>query len=130
VPTTAGQTLAVTTGPADLAGVRRTLTRWLIDRGVGDFAACDIVLAVAEAADDAAAHGAGTITVRVTVQPGRLVATVTDDGRWRDQDTGLATLRGRGLAMVEAATARYAIAHDGGRTTLTAWFPLEPAQSP
>lgn len=117
-------TLAMTVAPDELAGVRRAMTRWLIDGGVAELTACDIVLAVTEAALDAAAHGPQRITVTATRHPDRVVATVTDDGRWRDPDTALGTLRGHGLTMLAAATDRYGIAHTADRTTLTASFRL------
>ncbi|GGS20397.1 hypothetical protein GCM10010171_11320 [Actinokineospora fastidiosa] len=117
--------LTITADAADTA--RRALTRWLIDHGVAELSACDIVLAVTEATAEAVAHAPTSITVTATIHPARVVATVTDDGRWRDPETGLGTLRGHGLGMVEAITEHYDIAHSDDLTTLTAYFRLETA---
>ncbi|MGW5051088.1 ATP-binding protein [Actinokineospora sp. NPDC004072] len=130
MPATTGHdlpTLALTVAADRVGAARRALTRWLVDHGVAELSACDIVLAVAEAAAEAGAHGPTAITITATIHPARVVATVTDDGRWRDPETGLGTLRGRALGAVEATAEHYDIAHADDRTTLRACFRLEPA---
>ena len=118
-----GDTLTLTVAPDDLHRARRALTRWLIDRGIAELSACDIVLAAAEAATESIAHGAARITVTATITALEIVVTVDDDGRLHDPDTG--ALRGNALVMVEAASTHYEITHDDASTTLTARFPLE-----
>ncbi|GAA4296738.1 ATP-binding protein [Actinokineospora soli] len=123
----AGQTLVLTVTPDDVPRARRALKRWLMDAGIAELSACDIVLGATEAAAEAIAHAASRITVTAAIEQAAVVLTVVDDGRWRDPETGLGTLRGHALTMVEAASAHFEIAHADDRTTLTARFRLETA---
>ncbi|MGX7823921.1 ATP-binding protein [Actinokineospora sp. 24-640] len=116
--------LALTVEGGGLAALRRTLTRWLIDNGVTELCACDIVLAVAEAATGAAEHADGPVAVTTVIHPARAVVTVSHRGQWRDPDTNLGVLGAQRLTMVEALTEHYDIDHSDDRTTLTAYFPV------
>ena len=86
-----------------LAGLRRTLGRWLQSEGVAENDLFNITLAVSEAAANAIEHayGAHEATFRVTgSHEGEEVrVTVSDGGRWRSsRPYG----RGRGLAIMRA----------------------------
>jgi anti-sigma regulatory factor (Ser/Thr protein kinase) len=121
--------LALDAHPGVLAGLRRTLARWLEGQGVGAEDTFNLALATSEAAANAIEHayGAseGTLTVRCE-RAGQEVRTVVEDsGRWRDsQPYG----RGRGLAIMRALTDTLEIerGEDGTVVTLTKTLPPAP----
>jgi anti-sigma regulatory factor (Ser/Thr protein kinase) len=91
--------------PRALAGLRRTLGRWLLGVGVDGEDAFAITLAASEAAANAIEHAYGaneaTVAVSASRDPayGAIHTTITDTGRWRDsRPYG----RGRGLAIMRA----------------------------
>jgi len=89
--------------PGVLAGLRRTLGRWLMGEGVGANDLFNITLATSEAAANAVEHayGAREATFRVVCvhEDGEIRITVTDEGRWR---AARPYGRGRGLAIMRA----------------------------
>ncbi len=89
--------------PGVLAGLRRTLGRWLLSEGVSENELFNITLAASEAAANAVEHAYGALeaSFRVTcVHEGDEVRiTVSDEGRWR---AARPYGRGRGLAIMRA----------------------------
>ena len=91
--------------PASLPGIRRRLTAWLTELGMGENDRVGVMAAVGEACANAAEHAyrgrePGPMSVRAAVDPdGVLTVTVHDDGTWRapDHDPGD---RGRGLLIM------------------------------
>jgi anti-anti-sigma factor len=91
--------------PAALPSVRRHLGAWLAGLGMGEQDRVGVMVAVGEAAANAAEHayrgvqpGRMQVTAAVDVD-GQLTVTVRDQGRWRppDRDPGD---RGRGLLIM------------------------------
>jgi anti-anti-sigma factor len=91
--------------PAALPTVRRNLGAWLAGLGMGEQDRVGVMVAVGEAAANAAEHayrgvqpGRMQVTAAVDVD-GQLTVTVRDQGRWRppDRDPGD---RGRGLLIM------------------------------
>ncbi|HEX5223874.1 MAG TPA: SpoIIE family protein phosphatase [Solirubrobacteraceae bacterium] len=84
-----GETLEATlpARPAVVAGLRRTLGRWLAAAGADEEALFDVTLSTSEAATNAIEHAYGlresTFTVRCAREGGQVTVTVTDKGRWR-----------------------------------------------
>lgn len=99
--------LAVPAEPASLAVVRRQLRTWLAQTGADDEMCADILLAVGEAATNAAehAHVATGQPVQIAVQAnltdGIMRFTVSDNGSWKTQKapTGY---RGHGIRLMKA----------------------------
>lgn len=93
--------------PANLVDMRDHLRSWLALAGVAAEPAADVLLAVGEAASNAAEHaGPGvphdvTLTVHARVSGEGLRFTVSDNGRWRTPpaDPGH---RGHGLRLINA----------------------------
>jgi serine phosphatase RsbU (regulator of sigma subunit)/anti-sigma regulatory factor (Ser/Thr protein kinase) len=107
--------------PGVLAGLRRTLGRWLISQGIGGDALFNITLAASEAAANAIEHayGAHEATFRISClhEDEEVRVTVIDDGRWRSsRPYG----RGRGLAIMRALVddAQLERGRDGTSVTL------------
>jgi serine phosphatase RsbU (regulator of sigma subunit)/anti-sigma regulatory factor (Ser/Thr protein kinase) len=75
--------------PAVVAGLRRSLGRWLAAGGADEEALFDITLSTSEAATNAIEHAYGlreaAFTVRCVREGGRVWVTVSDHGRWRTQ---------------------------------------------
>jgi anti-sigma regulatory factor (Ser/Thr protein kinase) len=88
--------------PKVLAGVRSLLRRWLRERGVGDEAAYDIVLASQEACANAIEHAygprGGEFELEAVAEDGRVRITVRDEGGWRAPRGGS---RGHGMPLME-----------------------------
>jgi serine phosphatase RsbU (regulator of sigma subunit)/anti-sigma regulatory factor (Ser/Thr protein kinase) len=108
--------------PGVLAGLRRTIARWLAAQDVGTEDMFNLALATSEAAANAIEHAYGASEGTLTVTCERLddaVRTVVEDsGRWREaQPYG----RGRGLAIMRALTDSLDIqrGEDGTVVTLT-----------
>jgi anti-sigma regulatory factor (Ser/Thr protein kinase) len=73
--------------PAVVAGLRRTLGRWLTTLGADEEALFDVTLSTSEAATNAVEHAYGvrdaSFTVRCVHDAGSVSVTVSDQGRWR-----------------------------------------------
>jgi serine phosphatase RsbU (regulator of sigma subunit)/anti-sigma regulatory factor (Ser/Thr protein kinase) len=112
--------------PELLAGLRRTVARWLEAQGAGGEDAFNLTLATSEAAANAIEHAYGAAEGTVTVTCEKLengVRTITEDsGRWRaSRPSG----RGRGLVIMRAMTDGVEIERtdDGTRVTLNQSWP-------
>jgi anti-sigma regulatory factor (Ser/Thr protein kinase) len=86
-----------------LAGMRRTVGRWLTRLGVGDEDRFDITVATSEAAGNAIEHAYGpsdaTFSVGCDYALGTVRVTVTDCGSWRTVASREAG-RGRGMLIM------------------------------
>jgi serine phosphatase RsbU (regulator of sigma subunit)/anti-sigma regulatory factor (Ser/Thr protein kinase) len=106
--------------PGVLAGLRRTLARWLIGRGLAEEEIFDITLAASEAAANAIEHAYGaheaTFGVRCEGTPGEIRIRVIDSGRWRESSP---YGRGRGLAIMRALVDRVDVHSDEEGTAVT-----------
>ena len=109
--------------PTSLAVVRAQLRGWLQAAGVGTETAADLLLAVGEAASNAAEHagdGAGhevelTVTASVTGDQVRLA--VCDDGRWKPPPQSPGN-RGHGLRLIAALVDTVELSTADGGTTV------------
>jgi serine/threonine-protein kinase RsbW len=91
--------------PSEVARVRRALTVWLDELELAPQRRRDVVLAVSEAAANAAEHayafdGEGIVEVEAWIEAGELHVTVRDAGRWRPRRSE--TDRGRGQMIMES----------------------------
>jgi anti-sigma regulatory factor (Ser/Thr protein kinase) len=108
--------------PNDVAELRRSLDAWLDRLGVPTVARRDLVLAVAEAAANAAEHAYafdGTGSIRVDVRredDGTLSASVTDEGTWREPVES--PERGRGIKIIRALMEDVSIVSDARGTVV------------
>jgi serine/threonine-protein kinase RsbW len=98
--------------PAEVARMRRALTAWLEGVDLDEETRRDAVLAVSEAAANAAEHaygfdGSGLVRVEARVTDGELRLSVADAGRWREPSAD--TDRGRGRAIMEALVSEVTI---------------------
>lgn len=99
--------LTVPAAPENLAVIRDHLRQWLTLAGIDAETRADALLAVGEAASNAAEHapiGAGRnvdLTLGATVSNGRLRVTVSDNGRWRTPPE-VAGHRGHGIRLIRA----------------------------
>jgi serine phosphatase RsbU (regulator of sigma subunit)/anti-sigma regulatory factor (Ser/Thr protein kinase) len=108
--------------PGVLAGLRRTVGRWLHGEGVGPDDVFAVTLAVSEAAANSIEHAYGATAARFTVRcehdraGGEVRATIADDGRWRrTRPYG----RGRGLAIMRSLVDDVEIERGEQGTTVT-----------
>ncbi len=93
--------------PASLAAVRAQLRRWFQSAGIGNDTAADLLLAVGEAASNAAEHAHDraehkvelTVTAAATDDGVRLA--VCDDGCWKPPPESPGN-RGHGLRVIAA----------------------------
>ncbi len=107
--------------PTVLAGLRRTLGRWLMRHGVADDIRFDIAVAVSEAAGNAVEHAYGPLDSTFQVS-GRwseheVAVTVRDRGSWR-RAMRLDAGRGRGLTMMRELMDTVEIERDPQGTTV------------
>lgn len=90
--------------PAVLAGLRRTLGRWLIKHRVPPDERFDVTVATSEAAGNAVEHAYGLRDAHFTVacqwSPEEVRVTVRDSGAWREAGT-TGHGRGRGLMIMD-----------------------------
>jgi len=117
-----GSTLEMTL-PAQahvLAGMRKTLGRWLDASGADENELFDLTLAISEAATNAIEHAYGAREASFTVcceRDGRQVtATVRDSGRWR---TAQPPGGGRGLEIMRALVDSVNVNSDDEGTVVT-----------
>ena len=87
-----------------LAQLRRSVSRWLRERGASNQDVTEIVLAVNEACANAIEHAyspaPAEFLVDASVREREVTIVVTDSGRWRSPR---GSDRGRGLAVIDAA---------------------------
>ncbi len=106
--------------PGVLAGLRRTLGRWLMSEEVAENELFNITLAASEAAANSIEHayGAREATFRVLCvhEDGEVRITVSDDGRWR---AARPYGRGRGLAIMRALVDEARIEREARGTSVT-----------
>jgi serine phosphatase RsbU (regulator of sigma subunit)/anti-sigma regulatory factor (Ser/Thr protein kinase) len=112
--------MALDAHPGVLAGLRRTLARWLAREGMGENELFDLSLAASEAAANAIEHPYGARDAKFTVTCERdgpdVRITVEDHGRWRDaRPCG----RGRGLAIMRALVSSTTVERRDDGTTVT-----------
>jgi PAS domain S-box-containing protein len=94
--------LALPAEPGSLVVLRRRLGRFLHAAGASEIENYEVTLTVCEAAGNAIEHAYGpgdaTFQVRAAFEDGELVATVRDNGSWRERRS---EHRGRGLAIIK-----------------------------
>ncbi len=93
--------------PAELAGTRSELRKWLVRAGVDPSQTLDVLIATGEALANAVEHGhrdrpGGAVRLRATVLADRLHLTIADTGVWKVPDADPASHRGRGIALMRA----------------------------
>lgn len=106
--------------PTVLAGLRRTLGRWLASHGVGEEDLFAVTLATSEAAGNAIEHAYGareaTFTVACERDEQSVRVAVRDEGSWREsRPYG----RGRGLGIMRALVDSVEIERGERGTTVT-----------
>jgi anti-sigma regulatory factor (Ser/Thr protein kinase) len=87
----------------EAARVARSRVRALCEGRAPRSLTDDVLLVVSELVTNAVIHGRGTITVRVGIAEGGMVAVGVQDegaGRPRQEDVDTASSRGRGIAML------------------------------
>jgi anti-sigma regulatory factor (Ser/Thr protein kinase) len=111
--------LSLPADPGELAGLRRRLGRFLNAAGAGEREAYEIMLTVCEAAGNAIEHAYGpgdaTFEVEARVEDDDVVATVRDQGTWRDRR---GEHRGRGLAIIDGLMDDVQVSHEHGGTVV------------
>ncbi|MDT0275278.1 SpoIIE family protein phosphatase [Blastococcus goldschmidtiae] len=120
--------------PASLPGVRRRLSAWLTELGMGENDRVGVMAAVGEACANAAEHAyrgtePGPMSVRAEVDAdGVLSVTIHDDGTWRapDRDPGD---RGRGLLIMRQLVDSVSL-DDRNGTTVTLSMRLRRSPEP
>jgi PAS domain S-box-containing protein len=94
--------LSLPAEPGSLVVLRRRLGRFLHAAGASEAEAYEVTLTVCEAAGNAIEHAYGpgdaTFDVAAAFEDGDLVATVRDNGSWRERRS---RHRGRGLAIIK-----------------------------
>ena len=116
--------------PADpnvLSGTRRLLRRWLREHGAEEPVLSEVALAANEACANAIEHayapGPASFQLRASIEgadgsdPGTVVITVCDSGRWRSPR---GENRGRGLTIIESAMDDFEVnkSHAGTEVTM------------
>jgi serine phosphatase RsbU (regulator of sigma subunit)/anti-sigma regulatory factor (Ser/Thr protein kinase) len=112
--------LTLDANPAVLAGLRRTLGRWLASGRASEQDLFGIALAASEAAANAIEHAYGgrdgCFTVSCQRDDSQVCVTVRDSGRWREsRPYG----RGRGLAIMRALVDSADVHNDADGTTVS-----------
>ena len=112
--------------PTSLAVVRAQLRGWLQAAGVGAETAADLLLAVGEAASNAAEHACDgprhkvELTVTASVIGDQVRLAVRDDGRWKPPPHSPGN-RGHGLRLISALvdTVQLSATDDGTTVEMT-----------
>jgi anti-sigma regulatory factor (Ser/Thr protein kinase) len=122
VPLGADFQLNLEATPAVLAGLRRTVGRWLIKHGVPPDERFDITVATSEAAGNAVEHAYGLRDAHFTVAcqwtPEQVRVTVRDNGAWREASAA-GHGRGRGLMIMDKLMDQAHVERSPGGTTVT-----------
>jgi PAS domain S-box-containing protein len=119
-PTTAGRlALSLPADPSTLAPLRRRLTRFLAAAGADEHETYEITLTVCEAAGNAIEHAYGpgdaAFEVEAEVHDDEVVATVRDQGTWRERR---GEHRGRGLKIIEGLMDEVQVSRERGGTVV------------
>jgi PAS domain S-box-containing protein len=105
--------------PESLADLRRRLGRFLDAAGADEVETYEITLTVSEAAGNAIEHAYGpgdaTFDVEARLDADELVATVRDNGNWRERR---GAHRGRGLNIIEGLMDRVEVSTEQGGTVV------------
>jgi anti-sigma regulatory factor (Ser/Thr protein kinase)/putative methionine-R-sulfoxide reductase with GAF domain len=113
--------------PAVLSGIRHALDHWLRGQGVDREVATEIMVAVNEACSNSIAHAyrpsRGTFKLRMEHGPGRIEATVVDQGHWRQPREDE---HGRGLKIMRAAMDTVEVTTDSDGTEVVMRRTLRP----
>jgi anti-sigma regulatory factor (Ser/Thr protein kinase) len=121
--------LSLPAEPESLAGLRRRLGRFLAAAGASDLESYEITLTVCEAAGNAIEHAYGpgdaSFDVEAALSNGCLVATVRDDGAWREAREG--SHRGRGIRIMEGLMDEVRVSAESGGTVVRMSRRLERA---
>jgi two-component sensor histidine kinase len=118
--------------PASLAVIRADLRTWLPAAAVNPSTACDVLLAVGEAASNAvehAGHGATrNVELEVTARATNtgLALTVKDNGRWRAPPPSAPGRRGHGSRLMSALVDQVTITPTPQGTTVEMRKELHP----
>ena len=92
--------------PAELASMRRGLSRWLSARGASKDELEAIQIACHEACSNSIEHGCrfgpGSVTVEADTSDEGVVLEVRDSGTWVERPDGPLPFRGHGLPLMEA----------------------------
>jgi serine phosphatase RsbU (regulator of sigma subunit)/anti-sigma regulatory factor (Ser/Thr protein kinase) len=122
VPLESVMELTLNAHTAALAGLRRTVGRWLASMGLGDEQRFDVTVATSEAASNAIEHAYGArdaqFWVRCECDGTEVTISVRDSGRWREPGSVRAG-RGRGLVMMNALVDSVDVEYDEAGTTVT-----------
>lgn len=120
--------------PQALRRLRHDLMAWVLETGVDEGRAQDIVLASYEALANVADHaydgaGTGVADLDATAHPDRIEVVIGDHGRWRTPvvDPRPVSPRGRGLLLLRASADRADIASGETGTVVTLAWDLAPA---
>jgi serine/threonine-protein kinase RsbW len=113
--------------PAEVSGMRRALATWLEQLHLDPVLRQDAVLAVSEAAANAAEHaydfdGQGIVRVEAWVSDGELHLSIHDHGAWNEQHPDRD--RGRGRMIMEALMRNVTIEPGDGGTIVRMSLPI------
>jgi PAS domain S-box-containing protein len=112
--------LSLPAEPESLVGLRRRLGRFLHGAGASEPEVFEIMLSVCEAAGNAIEHAYGpadaSFQVEVTTDGGEVVASVQDEGAWRERR---GEHRGRGLKIMNGLMDAVDVDHSDGGTVVT-----------
>jgi anti-sigma regulatory factor (Ser/Thr protein kinase) len=105
--------------PESLADLRRRLGRFLHAAGATEVELYEITLTISEAAGNAIEHAYGpgdaTFAVEATVDADEVVATVRDNGSWRERRD---SHHGRGLNIIEGLMDQVEVKAEEGGTVV------------
>ena len=105
--------------PESLADLRRRLGRFLHAAGASEVELYEITLTISEAAGNAIEHAYGpgdaTFAVEASVDADEVVATVRDNGSWRERR---GSHHGRGLSIIEGLMDRVEVSTEEGGTVV------------
>jgi anti-sigma regulatory factor (Ser/Thr protein kinase) len=111
--------LSLPAEPGSLVVLRRRLGRFLHAAGASQAETYEVTLTVCEAAGNAIEHAYGpadaTFDVAAAFKDGELVATVRDNGSWRERRS---EHRGRGLAIIKGLMDDVQVAAEDGGTVV------------